>query len=371
MVVWQDLTWPHLVPIDEPKTSHSTPNSLTPERPNPARTLLAQIQATQEASRHSSFGGGRSSTPIFHTITDVLLPQISQEPVHEPSVSTRVLETLLPQLDPAEVEIFSNSSPEIVNSSTSLRQTRSARTEGEAIAASYTLPPTPFTPFRVFVENSSPSHRRPTSPIVLARAGPADSAADSSDSYPESRWSFAQFQYGNRESFNTSVQALLQSRPDSPIGGQKAPPMMKGSHSPGKIELPPNDYFGPPRIEISSPPVTSKPFRDGKPGALRTRSNFSDPCYETASTMNMSRPQSPITGDKSPKMVTAPESPGFPADQRSILSDMPYDYDGPGLGETAVRDFAMIPDPDACKQLPLAFGQNRGFQCCFLMPQVF
>jgi hypothetical protein len=131
--------------------------------------------------------------------------------------------------------------------------------------------------------------------------------------------------------------------------------MMKRSHNPGKIELPPNDYFEAPRIEISSPLVALKVFKDGRHKALRTRSNFSDPCYETASTRNMSRPQSPITGDKSPQMVTAPESPEFPADRRSDLSDMSYKYDGLGLGETAVRDFAMITGPDACKQLPPAF----------------
>jgi len=64
----------------------------------------------------------------------------------------------------------------------------------------------------------------PTSPITLA----LDSAADDLPllpPLPDNQLDFARYEKGTRYSFDTSVRPLIQSRPDSPIGGTAAAPM--------------------------------------------------------------------------------------------------------------------------------------------------
>lgn len=308
MVALQDIIWPRLVPIHKSSTPKSTPGSSESSRSNPVKTLGAQIEARQEIPRQRSSEGSRSSTPTPH-ISDFnshQIPPTSIPSMEDPSDRTAAGEGI--------------------------------DTEGTAILGPYALPPGPVTPFQA-VENSSLSHRRAGTPVIVAEVGPADSAADEVDSYPKSRYSFAQFRHGagNKESFDTSMRALIQSRPDSPIGGREAPPINNVAYHGA------NEYFGP-YIEITSPTGSSK---DGIHHALRTQSNFSDPCWETASSRFLSRPQSPI-GDKTPQMVTAPASPMVPADRHSNLNDM--SYDGVGLVDRVVRRKKGVknPDPSAC-----------------------
>ena len=316
MVVLQDIIWPRLVPINKTPTSESIPASFPSSQSNLVKTLGARIEANEEISRQESLEGSRSSTPTLQIaeFSSHQIPPTAIAPMEGPSDNT-----------PANPGID---------------------TQDTSVLGPYALPPSPVTPFQT-VENSSLSHRRVATPMVMANVGPAGSAADETESYPKSRWSFAQFRYGSdrKESFDTSMQALIQSRPDSPIGGKEAPPMKNMAY------LGANDYFGP-YIEITSPTGSSK---DGRDKALRTQSNFSDPFWETTSSKLLSRPQSPI-GDKTPQMVTAPASPLVPADRHN-LNDM--SYDGVGVVDTAVRDFVTDPDPNACPDAEHGLRRSR------------
>jgi hypothetical protein len=293
MVALQDLSWPHLVPICRQSTAPSTPRPL--KKPVSAKNLLGRIQAAQQPRRSSSEGDSPSN-PILHTVTELQFPtpyggstsmhmsadwhaEIEHIMVEEHCSSMQAsLESgsnssepplLLPELNlGAEVKSLSGSLPKTVDVSplTDSTAKSSAGAKAEATIDSYFFPPTLSKGTRENSETHSHAHRPPISPTNSIEA--ADSAADDSDGFPSSRLSFARFQFGSKTSFDTSMAPLVQSRPDSPIGGLEAPPMKKRVFPLGNKALSP-DVFKPPRIEITSPTPKSISWENGGVKPLR------------------------------------------------------------------------------------------------------
>lgn len=296
MVALRDLSWPHLVPLRRPSTVPSTPHPL--KKPISARSLLGQIQAAQQPRRSFSEGACPSIPPL-HIVTEPLFPMPSDESmsmhthtngdwhanvehitVEEPCSSMQASlgsessssepPPLLPdlRLSPA-VESLSSSLPDTVDvSPLTVSTTKStARTKAETTSDSYFFPPKLSEGAGATSNAHTHAHRPPISPAISIPA--ADSAADDSDGFPSSRLSFARFQFGSKASFDTSVAPLIQSRPDSPIGGLEAPPMKKRVFGLGKM-LSPNGHETP-RIEVTSPTPRTISWEDGgvRPSTLR------------------------------------------------------------------------------------------------------
>ena len=202
------------------------------------------------------------------------------------------------------------------------------------------LPDTPFTSPRVAI-----AHRRTPSPLVLA----VDAAADGLEGQshiPDSPLNLTQFELGGRPSFDTSVRDLVQSRPDSPIGGQAAAPMAptkpKRSFNVGTLVT---QGRLPPRIEISC--ADDEPCCEddmNKPPKSRSRAS------ESQGSENLPPRSETQTGSvgNTPSMVTAPESPRVHC--RTDNSDGINDIDDRRLTVTDVRDFALTTDGSRSKK---------------------
>ena len=171
------------------------------------------------------------------------------------------------------------------------------------------------------------AYRRSPSPLVMA----VDAAADGLEELahlPDPTLGLSQFELGSRPSFDTSVRDLIQSRPDSPIGGQEAVPMTikpKRSFNVGTLVIAQGRPL--PQIEVS--------YHDNEPcdeddmnKPRKARSTVSESQDSTGTRIENRPPRSAMvhqTSDTSPPMITAPESPR--SHSRTDGSDM----DGPTI----------------------------------------
>ncbi|EPE36056.1 hypothetical protein GLAREA_05394 [Glarea lozoyensis ATCC 20868] len=126
----------------------------------------------------------------------------------------------------------------------------------------------------------------PLTPLSLAVDASADGIRTKDPSSPTTPLDFARYGYISRESFVTSVLPLLQSAPDSPIGGREAAVLShrEVEHHPQPIShastvaLHNNlERYEPPRIEVSSPKISISGYEKASRKALRSCSNLSDP----------------------------------------------------------------------------------------------
>jgi hypothetical protein len=190
------------------------------------------------------------------------------------------------------------------------------------------LPDTPLASPAIVI-----AHRRAPSPLVLA----VDAAADGQDlsRIPESP-------SDGRPSFDTLVRDLVQSRPDSPIGGHPAHPIAinpKRSFNVGTLVI-----KGTPRIEISCADTESYSAENLKKHT-KSRSISSEPGAENL------QPRSdtiPCTYINTPPMFTAPESPR--SHSRTDGSDDGSDMDDRRLTISDVRDFGLASDGSRSKK---------------------
>lgn len=204
------------------------------------------------------------------------------------------------------------------------------------------------------------AQRRSPSPLVMA----ADAAADGLEELsrlPDSTLELSQFELGSRPSFDTSVRDLIQSRPDSPIGGQEAVPMSikpNRSFNVGTLVIAQGRLL--PRIEVSC--HDSEPSgRDDMNKRRNARSTVSESQDSTGTRIENRPPRSAMvhqTSDTSPPMITAPESPRSHSRTDGSNVDGPTihyqaggsDMDGARLVITDFRDFALTSDGSRSKK---------------------
>ncbi|KAF4616208.1 hypothetical protein G7Y89_g15197 [Cudoniella acicularis] len=269
------ITWPHLVPINTQQTLQQSTSSMT--RSSSIQGLIARPEPEQMdcAPRRNSEGDQSFGTPF------PLMSPLSEQPLGDVLITTET----------------------------------STAADGGA--------------------NSMIS---PSSPV----SRPMDLTADGLQTLPplpDTALGLSRYEHGEMESFDTSMRPLLQSRPDSPIGGEEAAPMKNMESSLGTRAIRGSVHTELPRIEISSPKDSLTGYVDAVP--LRSRSNFSDPCYEASRSGCDSWPQSPKS-EGTPNMVTAPDTPG--RNQRNENTRSEFSFDGPGQGGLddgiAVTDFA-------------------------------
>lgn len=279
MVTLRGLGWPRFIPINHSESCQSTPPTPV-EKSSSVVDSIHQIEKTKgDLRRRSSAGDYPRTLPVLslQTCTE-LHSQASSSPllVKEPE----------PRLTVPRVEIF--------------------------------------------------RRQQPRSPPALALNSAVD-GVEELPHLPQSALEFAQFELGTRSSFDTTVRDLIQSRPDSPIGGKAAAPMAaaKRSFNVGTLVIQGRQA---PLIEISSPDLPPCCGDDVSPKRLKVRSNAPD-SHDMDGTGSENLPPRSVqkeNTDISTPMVTAPESP-------KVLNrpENNTDIEGPVLPVSAVIDFAL------------------------------
>ena len=206
------------------------------------------------------------------------------------------------------------------------------------------------------------AHRREPSPLGMAVDAAAD-ALEELSSLPDSSLGLSRLELSSRPSFasfDTSVRDLIQSRPDSPIGGQEAAPMVikpKRSFNVGTLVIAQGRIL--PRIKVSCTDGENFLGDDmNKLSNVRSTTSESQDMYGTG--IENRPPRSAMlqqTSDTSPPMITAPESPrSYRYTDSCDVSPMSNHWaetsemDGAGLDLTEVRDFALASDGSRSKK---------------------
>ncbi|KAH6671421.1 hypothetical protein B0J14DRAFT_95192 [Halenospora varia] len=333
MVALGGITWPRLVPASRPIAPEDTSSTVT--RSNSVEALVARVEREQEVREPRRSSEGDLLTHPFPRLSP--FPQDHQEPWSNVIVTTKA----------SISSEFVEDTPEAPTRSIPLLLRRPSTPadfsthQQAAILVSLATPPTP--PQTDGEEGNLLLD--PQSPIFKA----VDAAVDDLEippPLPDTEVELTHHNIGSVVSFNTAMRPLVQSRPDSPIGGIEAVPMKQVAFvSVGTRAIRGSDQSsdGPPRIEITSP-------KDSLTGctatintrALRSCSNFSEPCYETPNSGYTSCPQSPKSeGSPTPAMVTAPGTPG----RRDDNTRSDFSLDGPSQTD-ATKD---IPEcQEAC-----------------------
>ena len=203
------------------------------------------------------------------------------------------------------------------------------------------------------------AHRRSPSPLVLAKSPlfmAVDAVADVFEDLshiPDSPMGFARFEMGSRTSFDTSVRDLVQSRPDSPIGGQEADSMAaikpKRSFNVGTLVINQGKRILP-RIEVSCADIDPCCEEDMNKRPKSRSKNRSKRVSESATGTENLAPHSELqtgTCGNTP-IVTAPETPR--AHYRTGSNDGSFEIDDRELTLMDVRDFALASDGTQSKK---------------------
>jgi hypothetical protein len=186
----------------------------------------------------------------------------------------------------------------------------------------------------------------PPTLLSLAIDSSADGAPTKYLPSPTTPLEFAQYGHISRESFATSVLPLLQSAPDSPIGGRPEIEHQPVSYA-STVALHSNlESYEPPRIEVSSPKVSISSYEKGSRTALRSCSNLSEPCLDSQGVDKITHPQSLNTKP----MMCAPHSPEH---NLSRLNDG-KSFDGPANDADPCGLEAAKKSPKAVEKSPAA-----------------
>ncbi|TAQ89677.1 hypothetical protein B7494_g1982 [Chlorociboria aeruginascens] len=167
--------------------------------------------------------------------------------------------------------------------------------------------------------------------------GAVDSTADELDdkiSLPSSPKTLYHMNTGKRQSFDTSVRALLQSRPDSPIGGKPAAPMAQPTKD--IITIPESKQENP-LIKVSPP--NSQNCEHGTIEASKSAEPYSTSHVNGVENYPLQSATLGCESTSSSPMVTAPVSPR--GANRSETSETTFDCRA--VNKTAVHDFATGP----------------------------
>ena len=339
------------------------------EKPSTSTDFTHQIETADTEARPRSSEGDRPRTTTSRTMS-----QASTEPhfrASGPDLTDKEPDNTLPTFSGLEMEAILGpyacipTPPEGSGGGIGLDfnphlppwpVTANKREESPIEAAE--LPLLPDTPLASPQLNIA--YRRSPSPLVMA----VDAAADGLEELsrlPDPTLGLSQFELGSRPSFDTSVRDLIQSRPDSPIGGQEAVP----------IAIKPKRSFNVRTLVIAQArPLTrtdvschdSEPCgEDDMNKPRKARSAVSESQDSTDTRIENRPPRSAMvhqTSDTSPPMITAPESPR--SHSRTDGSDLDgptihyqaggSDTDGVGLVVTDFRDFALTSDGSRSKK---------------------
>ncbi|KAH8657608.1 hypothetical protein BGZ60DRAFT_135065 [Tricladium varicosporioides] len=322
MVVLGGITWPRLVPASRPVVPEDTSGTVT--RSDSVEALMALVEREKEVHepRRSSEG-------------DLLaypFPRLSPFPLDHQESWNNVLVTTKVTISSQSVEDSSRAptrSTPLLLRRASPPADFSAEQQAAILASFATLPTPPQTD-----DEEGSLLLNPQSPIFKA-VGDAVDDLGILPPPPDTEVELTQHNIGSVASFNTVMRPLVQSRPDSPIGGIEAVPMKQPAFaSVGTRAVRGSDQSsnGPPRIEITSPTDHSRGCSAAiNTRALRSCSNFSEPCYETPNSRYIPYPPSPKSEDSpTPVMVTAPGTPSRRVD--NTRSD--FSLDGPSQTDT-------------------------------------
>jgi hypothetical protein len=312
MVALNDLTWPHLVPS---KRSQSSLKS-SPSRDSVKEAVLG-VETQQAPQRRVTSDEGQACTESFPCFSPDCVGIQSRARSH--TVAIKDHDTSSHKVTKFRTEDGTEDLP---------RTKALLPTQPEGSTGDFALSQFP----------ASLVVRR----VILA----ADNDLDNLQFIPHTPISLLRYAFASRVSFNTSVEDLVQSNPDTPIGDEMAPPMKQRSFNVG---TPAMDHGQTPRIKISPPSIT----KDGKK-PLRSRSNFSDP-FEAPPTFlgwdKRAARSSKSQSERSSPMVTAPETPRTA--RHPNCSDA--SHDGPAVGGTRSRSMfsdPFEPVPSSRKQAP-------------------
>jgi hypothetical protein len=336
------ILYPHIVPTAHTKASQSSPIIIIEES--------SSIATNTPPPRRSSIGY-RPRATIFHSLQPMpdrysrahKVAKMAQQcgadsPTFSGVEQNTIVETYTRLPTPPEdsgEDIGLDFNPHLPPWPAAL-QSESAPDTAE-------LPHLPDTPFASPSPAIPIAHRRSPSPLVLA----VDAAADSLDlsCIPESPLLDNRPSIDSRPSFDTLVRDLIQSTPDSPIGG----------HIPTRSQV------------LSDSAAAPKPKRSFNVGTLLTRGKstprieiscadtdsnvFSDPVEVTGARSENLHPTRSETDTRSatPPMFTARESPRMHS-RTDGSSDSSDDMDDLQLPITEVRDFGLASDGTRSKK---------------------